>query len=374
MNLEQIAIKVKEISEKSCEGQIKLGELLIDAKSKVKHGQWKKWLDTNTNFSQSKANKLMKAYRMVKVSKSYTYTKLDIHKVFALTTLKDEIDVEIFMQNFDLENMSVREIEKEVRLYNKQLKADEMEQKKAKEVATIENVESNDTTDKVYTKIETEIKVDNVSYYSVDEVAGVMGYKIVKDFHKKYSNLIVIIKGTECIRVNDFVSILADTKENNVDKDSANVEISVRGCDESNDIYTAMYHIKSKKNRMWELIQIASCSDVFLKDGSYFFDICTVSKKIEEALKEVGALDKNTFDYVFGFIEAHLETIEEQMYKSKQRSDESERQTSDAWSKILNSKSTTINKSEYRALCKVCHPDNGGSNELMNIISKLYSK
>ena len=33
-----------------------------------------------------------------------------------------------------------------------------------------------------------------------------------------------------------------------------------------------------------------------------------------------------------------------------------------------------LDKSEYRKLAKVCHPDNGGSEELMNIINKLYKK
>lgn len=36
--------------------------------------------------------------------------------------------------------------------------------------------------------------------------------------------------------------------------------------------------------------------------------------------------------------------------------------------------SARLDKTEYRKLCKVCHPDNGGSEELMSIISKLYQK
>ena len=36
--------------------------------------------------------------------------------------------------------------------------------------------------------------------------------------------------------------------------------------------------------------------------------------------------------------------------------------------------SVGLDKAEYRKLAKVCHPDNGGSEELMNIISKLYRK
>ena len=36
--------------------------------------------------------------------------------------------------------------------------------------------------------------------------------------------------------------------------------------------------------------------------------------------------------------------------------------------------SVGLDKAEYRKLAKVCHPDNGGSEELMNIISKLYKK
>lgn len=369
MNLEQIAIKVKEISEKSCEGQIKLGGLLIDAKSKVKHGQWKKWLDTNTNFSQSKANKLMKAYRMVEVSKSYTYTNLDIHKVLALTTLKEEIDVEIFMQNFDLENMSVREIEKEVRRYNKELKKDEMEQKKSNEVA-----EEHYTEDKIYTKIETEIKVDDVAYYPIDEVRCVMGYKTLKDFYEKYSNLIVTIKGSECIRVSDFLRISAEenSEYDNLDFDNSLVDVEVFNTEIADMVGTHIsYKIKKRKGHNSELIQLRSSKIA----TSCKVDSNKVREIVIEQLANMKIYDKNTINCTTSFILEHLESIKELLIKGQQQYE----QWRNAWDNAFGINesqevATTLNKSEYRALCKVCHPDNGGSNELMNIISRLYSK
>lgn len=368
MELEQIAIRVNEISEQSCEGQIELGGLLIDAKGKVKHGQWKKWLDDNTNFSQSKANKLMKACKLVEVAKSYTFTNLDICKVFALTNLKEEIDVETFLQNFDLENMSVREIEKEVKLYNKELKKDEIETKKA--------AKKEDVSAKEYTRIETEIKVEGVTYYYLDEVCGVMGYKTQKDFISKYKDLVIQIKGNDCIKSDDFIKILANSKEKNLDNDSSKVIIELFSSESvSSKMFMASYKVKLKKGYGYELIHLSSVEIV--KDNEYNGDV--ISKTVAESLSKIKVFDENTFNCTMSFILAHLETIKDEMFKAKENQDRSDKEFSDNWDKAfglggITQSNTMLDKVEYRKLVKVCHPDNGGSEELMNIISKLYQK
>ena len=373
MELEQIAIKVNEISEKSCEGQLELGRLLLDAKSKVKHGQWKKWLDENTNFSQSKANKLMKTYNFVDSLNLYTCTNLNIRKIFALTTLKNEIDVQMFIENFDLENMSVREIEKEVRLYNKQLKADEQEQKKSKEVVTINKVKNTYTKEKTYTSIETEIKVGGLSYYMVDEVSDVMEYKTLAEFHEKYSDLIVIIKGSECIKASDFLRISAE--ENNkckdIDFDENNVEVDICKAERS-DLFGMFMIYKIKINKRHVTTILTYGRDLTSKGEIDKQKVCEV---VTKQLHEAKIYDKKAIQFTTILILEHLETLKEDLMAIYQQEKQFEKTFNDAFSTNENKvSSSALTKSEYRLLCKVCHPDNGGSEELMNIISKLYKK
>lgn len=370
MELEKIVIRINEISEQSCEGQIELGGLLIEAKDKVKHGQWKKWLEDNTNFSQSKANKLMKACKLVEVAKSYTFTNLDICKIFALTNLKEEIDVEVFTQNFDLANMSVREIEKEVKLYNKQLKQDEQETKKSQK--EIVGVESREEKSHRYTKIETEIKVDNVSYYTLDEVCGVMG-KTRKEFEDKYGNLVVQIKGYDCIKVIDFLKIFAkeDSKNDTLDFDKCNVTVTVYKTEVSFILgsFLVYYNIKSCKDFKYHLLQL-NTSNIYVNGK---FEIDKIRENVAKVLDEFKVYDKNTINCVVSIILTHLESIKDEIIKGNQAFENWSNNFDNAF-KLNNSQPTTLDKDEYRKLVKVCHPDNGGSDELMNIISKLYKK
>ena len=48
---------------KSLEKAIRLGELLIEQKANVKHGEWLTWIDANLSFTDRTARNYMRLYR-----------------------------------------------------------------------------------------------------------------------------------------------------------------------------------------------------------------------------------------------------------------------------------------------------------------------
>jgi len=42
---------------------IKIGRRLTEAKALLKYGEWGKWLEASVDFSQSRANKLMRIFK-----------------------------------------------------------------------------------------------------------------------------------------------------------------------------------------------------------------------------------------------------------------------------------------------------------------------
>ena len=42
---------------------IEIGRRLTEAKAQLKHGEWGKWLEESVDFSQSRANKLMRIFK-----------------------------------------------------------------------------------------------------------------------------------------------------------------------------------------------------------------------------------------------------------------------------------------------------------------------
>lgn len=100
---------------------IQIGRRLKEAKELLGHGEWGDWCKENLPFSQSKANKLMAVHEKFGADQesifgtlnSETFTNLGISQAFALLSLPDE-EREDFVQTHDVENMSVRELQKQI--------------------------------------------------------------------------------------------------------------------------------------------------------------------------------------------------------------------------------------------------------------------
>lgn len=104
-------------------GAIRIGGKLVEAKSMVDHGQWGKWLEEKVEYSQSTANNLMKLYQEYGTGEvslfdnwtnSETFGKLSYTQHMALLALPFADRLE-FAETHNVEEMSTRELEKEVR-------------------------------------------------------------------------------------------------------------------------------------------------------------------------------------------------------------------------------------------------------------------
>lgn len=97
---------------------IRIGMKLKEAKEKVEHGQWENWCHENLNYSKSKAEKLMRIATEYGDENSayanpYTFTDLSVSKAFALLQVPEE-EVESFIENHDINDMTVKELNDEI--------------------------------------------------------------------------------------------------------------------------------------------------------------------------------------------------------------------------------------------------------------------
>ncbi len=99
----QIAINILEI-----------GDRLIIAKGMLDHGQFMNWLSNNVSLSDRTARNYMRAARAFPESKRKSLSNLTGTNVLLLTELPDNVR-ESFMQEYDVSNMTTRELKKAVR-------------------------------------------------------------------------------------------------------------------------------------------------------------------------------------------------------------------------------------------------------------------
>lgn len=99
---------------------VEIGRRLVEAKDILPHGAWGEWLKNEVHFSQSTANKHMKifeAYGSKQLSlfgaelNSETFTNLSYSQALKLLAIPDE-ERESFVKENDIENKSVREIDR----------------------------------------------------------------------------------------------------------------------------------------------------------------------------------------------------------------------------------------------------------------------
>ena len=114
---------------------IEIGKRLVEAKAMLQHGEWLPWLEKETEFSNSSAQRYMKLFEEYGAAQqglfgpetnSPTLGNLPISKAFALLAVPEEERIE-FAEMVDAEHISVRELEEKIRDRERQiegLKAD----------------------------------------------------------------------------------------------------------------------------------------------------------------------------------------------------------------------------------------------------------
>lgn len=118
-------------------GAIEIGKKLEEAKEKVGHGNFEKWCSENLDYSKAKAERFMRISKeygkensayLESISKTSMWTDLSIHKALRLLSL-DEEDVKEFTENHEINDLTVKELEEEIR----KLKAENEDAGKLKE-------------------------------------------------------------------------------------------------------------------------------------------------------------------------------------------------------------------------------------------------
>lgn len=112
-----------EVTQTVIAGAIKIGQRLEEAKDKVGHGNFEKWCEENLSYSKTKAERFMKiaseygkensTYFDV-ISKTAISTDLSIYKALALLKV-DEDEVKEFADNHEINDLTVKELEDEIR-------------------------------------------------------------------------------------------------------------------------------------------------------------------------------------------------------------------------------------------------------------------
>ena len=101
---------------------VEIGRLLCEAKMGVVYGDWGKWLEENVDYSVSTANNLMKLYNgygdkpqqsLFDDNSQDIFAMLSPSQALVLTALP-EAERKDFVETHDMEQISVRELQKEV--------------------------------------------------------------------------------------------------------------------------------------------------------------------------------------------------------------------------------------------------------------------
>lgn len=126
-SLDVIASEIKLIEanvyKTALDGAVQIGLRLKEAKESLTHGGWYPWIRDNLGYSERQAQNFMKisteygnensAYFQV-ISKTHTCADLSISKALRLLQVPEE-DLENFARNNEIESMTVKELEEEIK-------------------------------------------------------------------------------------------------------------------------------------------------------------------------------------------------------------------------------------------------------------------
>lgn len=124
---------------------IEIGRRLTEAKGMVSHGEWGKWLEEEVSYSKSTANNFMRifdAYGADQQSlfgpeaKSQTLGNLPYTKALRLLAIPEE-EREEFVEANNVEELSVRDLDKLIRERDEERKAREAAERREKETAEL---------------------------------------------------------------------------------------------------------------------------------------------------------------------------------------------------------------------------------------------
>lgn len=118
----EILFYVEDTRKKILYNAIEIGRRLVEAKEVVPHGEWGKWLEEKVNFKKSTANNFIKIFNEYGADqlsllgdnlKVQTFGNITYSQALELIAL-DEKERIAFVENHNMEDISVRELKREI--------------------------------------------------------------------------------------------------------------------------------------------------------------------------------------------------------------------------------------------------------------------
>lgn len=129
VSLNQLVSEIKFFENQAVVSYWEIGKRLSKAKEQVGHGNWYSWVDENLGYTPETARSLMKIYGEISNPKSIC--DLNYTKVLKILSIPAENRQE-FVEKHDVEDMTTRQLQAEIKEYKKNLKAKENELEAAK--------------------------------------------------------------------------------------------------------------------------------------------------------------------------------------------------------------------------------------------------
>lgn len=147
-------------------GVIELGQILIEAKEKLPHGSWIKWLeDSRVNFTERNAQRYMKIANDPQIRHGMSVLdNLSLNKLYTLASAPEEVKEDV------ANSKDKEEAEKKIKEYEEQLK----QEKLAKEVLIKNNRDLQE-------QLEKEKKTKKTEYITNEVVVEPSDYSFIKD-------------------------------------------------------------------------------------------------------------------------------------------------------------------------------------------------
>ncbi|MBK5254323.1 MAG: DUF3102 domain-containing protein, partial [Peptostreptococcaceae bacterium] len=168
------------------EGVVRIGEKLKVCKEEVPHGEWSTWCEENLGYSQRQAQKYMELSERYSDEtglnlKTKTYSFLSISKAYSLLSLPEE-EAETFVKENDVTDMTVKNLQEEIKRKNDELLNSEMEIRASKALATTfdKEIEEKDNTIR-----DLEAKLQEVGNISISPEEAKYNEKTISDLNIK---------------------------------------------------------------------------------------------------------------------------------------------------------------------------------------------
>ena len=139
---EVIAKEINFLLARTKQNFIEIGNLLLEAREQVKHGEWESWLKENVSFSRYTAHKFMQvSLRFSNVASTQHFNSAQMFELLALPKKHtDDFFEEKDRSGVDLEKLTEKELRQEVKAWKEKFRSP---RKNNKDVASDTTTEKN---------------------------------------------------------------------------------------------------------------------------------------------------------------------------------------------------------------------------------------